>query len=183
MGPSNVTKLTVMRIKRVPDHTIKLVVRYRQTTFYASGPTVIGQWSCIWVLILFLCWEFEIKFLKHSSSMRKDKNLAQSWTALYRAFSSHRQPSSPLTKLFPSFFFFFCLWIFGNVWSLWDGSGSSFESCRHFFKHPQPLWVKVFPSWTRLLAELDKHQDIPQLDKTLGRTGQTLRACTAAETL
>ena len=49
----------------------------------------------------------------------------------------------------------FFLWVFGNVWSLLDGSGSSIESCRHFFKHPQPLWVKVFPSWTRLLAELD----------------------------
>ena len=33
---------------------------------------------------------------------------AQSWTALFRAFSSHRQPSASLTKLFPSFFFFFC---------------------------------------------------------------------------
>ena len=41
------------------------------------------------------------------------------------------------------------------MWSLWDGIGSYLESCRHFFKHPQPLWVKVFPSWTRLLAELD----------------------------
>ena len=62
------------------------------------------------------------------------------------------------TELFPSyiFFIFIFLWIFGNVWSLWNGSGSSIESCRHFFKHPQPLWVKVFPSWTRLLAELDK---------------------------
>ena len=27
---------------------------------------------------------------------------AQSWTALFRAFSSHRQPSASLTKLFPS---------------------------------------------------------------------------------
>ena len=26
----------------------------------------------------------------------------QSWTALFRAFSSHRQPSASLTKLFPS---------------------------------------------------------------------------------
>ena len=32
---------------------------------------------------------------------------AQSWIALFRAFSSHRQPSASLTKLFPSFFFFF----------------------------------------------------------------------------
>ena len=30
---------------------------------------------------------------------------AQSWTALFRGFSSHRQPSASLTKLFPSFFF------------------------------------------------------------------------------
>ena len=29
-------------------------------------------------------------------------NDAQSWTALFRAFSSHRQPSASLTKLFPS---------------------------------------------------------------------------------
>ena len=29
-------------------------------------------------------------------------NYAQSWTALFRAFSSHRQPSASLTKLFPS---------------------------------------------------------------------------------
>ena len=27
---------------------------------------------------------------------------AQSWTALFRAFISHRQPSASLTKLFPS---------------------------------------------------------------------------------
>ena len=27
---------------------------------------------------------------------------AQSWTALFRAFSSHRQPSASRTKLFPS---------------------------------------------------------------------------------
>ena len=32
---------------------------------------------------------------------------AQSWTALFRAFSSHWQPSASLTKLFPSCFFFF----------------------------------------------------------------------------
>ena len=32
---------------------------------------------------------------------------AQSRTALFRAFSSHRQPSASLTKLFPSFLFFF----------------------------------------------------------------------------
>ena len=29
-------------------------------------------------------------------------NYAPSWTALFRAFSSHRQPSASLTKLFPS---------------------------------------------------------------------------------
>ena len=46
---------------------------------------------------------------------------AQTWTALFRAFSSHRQPSTSLIK------------------------------------------------------------GIPQLDKTLGRTGQTLTACTVAE--
>ena len=76
----------------------------------------------------------------------------QSCTALFRAFSSHHQPSAYLIRYSPAFFF----WggIFGNVRSLWDGSGSSLESCRHFFMHPQPLWVKVFPSWTRLLAEL-----------------------------
>ena len=43
---------------------------------------------------------------------------AQSWTALFRAFSSHRQPSASLTKL--------------------------------------------FPSWTRLLAELDKPYGLAQ---------------------
>ena len=48
---------------------------------------------------------------------------AQSWTALFRAFRSHRQPSASLIKV------------------------------------------------------------IPQLEKTLGRTGQTLRACTVAEAL
>ena len=32
---------------------------------------------------------------------------AQSWTALFRAFSSHRQPSASLTKLFPSCGVFF----------------------------------------------------------------------------
>ena len=42
----------------------------------------------------------------------------QSWTALFRAFSSHRQPSASLTKL--------------------------------------------FPSWTRLLAELDKPYGLAQ---------------------
>ena len=49
------------------------------------------------------------------------EGLAQSWTALFRAFSSHRHPSASLIK------------------------------------------------------------GIPQLDKTLGRTGQTLVACTVAE--
>ena len=34
---------------------------------------------------------------------------AQSWTALFRAFSSHRQPSASLTKLFPSCCVFFLL--------------------------------------------------------------------------
>ena len=29
-------------------------------------------------------------------------DFAQSWTALFRAFSSHWQPSASLTKLFPS---------------------------------------------------------------------------------
>ena len=32
----------------------------------------------------------------------KKKKDSQSWTALFRAFSSHRQPSASLTKLFPS---------------------------------------------------------------------------------
>ena len=50
----------------------------------------------------------------------RSKN-AQSWTALFRAFSSHRQPSASLIK------------------------------------------------------------GIPRLDKTLGRTGQTVTACTVAE--
>ena len=36
-----------------------------------------------------------------SNSLRNFRN-AQSWTALFRAFSSHRQPSASLTKLFPS---------------------------------------------------------------------------------
>ena len=48
---------------------------------------------------------------------------AESWTALFRAFSSHRQPSASLNK------------------------------------------------------------GIPQLDKFLGRTGQTLMTCTVAEAL
>ena len=77
---------------------------------------------------------------------------AQSWTALFRSFSSDRQPSASLNKGAPLLF----LWIFGCVWSLWDGNGSSIESCRHFLKHPQLLReMKVFPSWTRLLPELD----------------------------
>ena len=49
------------------------------------------------------------KFLLFSSTddgpLRPKSNLAfyaQSWTALFRAFSSHRQPSASLTKLFPS---------------------------------------------------------------------------------
>ena len=55
------------------------------------------------------------------STVLKCCNFAQSWTALFRAFSSHRQPSASLIKV------------------------------------------------------------IPQLDKTLGRTGQTFRASTVAE--
>ena len=47
-----------------------------------------------------------------------NNNSAQSWTALFRAFSTHRQPSASLTNL--------------------------------------------FPSWTRLLAELDKPKGIAQ---------------------
>ena len=35
---------------------------------------------------------FSLKWLKY----------AHSWTALFRAFSSHRQPSASLTKSFPS---------------------------------------------------------------------------------
>ena len=31
-----------------------------------------------------------------------ENEYARSWTALFRAFSSHRQPSASLTKLFPS---------------------------------------------------------------------------------
>ena len=69
-------------------------------------------------------------------NMQQQKS-PQSWTALFRAFRSHRQPSAFLTKLFPSFFFGGGGG--GNVWSLWDGSGSSTESCRHFFKHPELL--------------------------------------------
>ena len=38
--------------------------------------------------------------------LRKSLRFAQTWTALFRAFSSHRQPSASLTKLFPSCFFF-----------------------------------------------------------------------------
>ena len=51
------------------------------------------------------------------------KRFAQSWTVLFRAFSSHRQPSASLTKL--------------------------------------------FPSWTRLLAELDK----PRLENAFTNQG------------
>ena len=44
-------------------------------------------------------------------------------------------------------------------------------------------------SWTSLFRAFSSHQQpsaylikgIPQLDKTLGQTGQTLRACTEAE--
>ena len=40
--------------------------------------------------------------LGKTKSYQKIASDAQSWTALFRAFSSHRQPSASLTKLFPS---------------------------------------------------------------------------------
>ena len=43
--------------------------------------------------------------LRLNENQRKKSNIvfnAQSWTALFRAFSSHRQPSASLTKLFPN---------------------------------------------------------------------------------
>ena len=64
------------------------------------------------------------------------------WTELFSAFSSHQPPPAFLTKGIPHVFFFIVL-VFGNVWSLWDGSGSSIESWKHFFKHPQLLRVMI----------------------------------------
>ena len=58
----------------------------------------------------------------------------QSLTALFRAFSSHRQSSASLSKLFPSCFFLL----------------------QNYEKTNRTQHVTLFPSWTRLLAELDK---------------------------
>ena len=90
---------------------------------------------------------------EHFSKFNKPKkSILQSWTALFRAFSSHRQPSASLTKL--------------------------------------------FPSWTRLLAELTtnfwklRRRRFWKLKKTLGRTNKDvklfgksilLHSCTASE--
>ena len=70
------------------------------------------------------------------------KQDAQSWTALFRAFSSHRQPSASLTKLFPS-----CNFLLHNddkqtqhvtiVFKLF----SMLINCNVFI-----LWLKVFPA-------------------------------------
>ena len=71
---------------------------------------------------------------------------AQSWTALFRAFSSHRQPSAIFSKVFPAFFFFVGFYGFLDmceVWKLWECNGSSIELCIHFFKHPQGLRVMI----------------------------------------
>ena len=83
---------------------------------------------------------------------------AQSWTALFRAFSSHRQPSSSLTKLFPS-----CNFLLHNddkqtqhvtiVFKLF----SMLINFNLFI-----LLLKVFPSWTRLLAELEGYSPAGQ---------------------
>ena len=46
-------------------------------------------------------------FITFKRRKRKSNMYAQSWTALFRAFSSHRQPSAIFSKVFPAFFFFF----------------------------------------------------------------------------
>ena len=56
------------------------------------------------------------------------------WNRWISLFSTKQLPNATLITTI-----IFFLWIFGNIWSLWDGSGSRFESYRHFFKHPQPL--------------------------------------------
>ena len=57
---------------------------------------------------------------------------AQRWTALFRAFSSHRQPSASLTKLFP--FVFFLLQNYEkrtehNMSLFFGGGGGFLEMC------------------------------------------------------
>ena len=69
-----------------------------------------------------------------------------SWTALFRAFSSHRQPSASLTKLFPSC----CVFLLQNYDKQTEHNMSQLFSILIYF---YPL-VK----------------GISQLDKTLGRT-------------
>ena len=54
---------------------------------------------------------------------------AQSWTALFRAFSSHRQPSASLTKLFPSE-------------SRYDFPGVDHEGRQTFRKEERP-WARI----------------------------------------
>ena len=78
---------------------------------------------------------------------------AQSWTALFRAFSSYRQPSASLTKLFPSCCVFFI---------------TKLRQTEHNVSQLFSMLINFY-SLIKGIPQLDK-----TLDKTLGRTGQTL---------
>ena len=56
----------------------------------------IGCWSCFSEKFLL------IHFIAKSLFWIHNNNAVQSWTALFRAFSSHRQPSAIFSKVFPA---------------------------------------------------------------------------------
>ena len=77
------------------------------------------------------------------------RNYAQSWTALFRAFSSHRQPSAIFSKVFPS-----CNFLLHN-------------------DDKQTQHVTIVFNVNQFYSFFSFVEGIPQLDKTLGRTGLT----------
>ena len=81
----------------------------RKQSFGGAWPRYAPPWRRVCLLLLqakvFSDTQKNVHLLSTSRyliCLKYNSNFAQSWTALFRAFSSHRQPSASLTKLFPS---------------------------------------------------------------------------------